>query len=298
MAGIACSACGKDGAKMQCSKCRKAVYCSRECQRREWPMHKLACEEAQGKEAVRREQSAQGEAALHLFDQLVKEKFMQRMKVLIDISRSQGLGVNIHIENLMFWPSSIRKHRSFMMSMYMKMRSTLTGKYCEVRQGQLRCTPLWPTQFPSNVILRSHILQHVCGPQDDVEFKTYQELVFFGIYNQLVQIQKHARTDACSAENGVKDIILSSTLSSDEHKLARHIKFLRGHVKLASSLEDALSDTLAVEVQKVASSAFMDDSLSFERILLCTLLVDLFVKGSLRPRAVSTKRFRCSPLQA
>ncbi|KAF2660957.1 hypothetical protein K491DRAFT_687773 [Lophiostoma macrostomum CBS 122681] len=43
-----CRACGKDEKDdgsdlLQCSRCKKAKYCSRECQKRDWKMHKATC---------------------------------------------------------------------------------------------------------------------------------------------------------------------------------------------------------------------------------------------------------------
>ena len=50
----ACSACGKSkgkgegegGALLQCSRCKDACYCSVECQRADWKVHKKGCKEA------------------------------------------------------------------------------------------------------------------------------------------------------------------------------------------------------------------------------------------------------------
>lgn len=39
----ACAKCRRRGASMLCSRCRKVVYCSKECQRQHWKRHKLAC---------------------------------------------------------------------------------------------------------------------------------------------------------------------------------------------------------------------------------------------------------------
>jgi hypothetical protein len=38
-----CWMCGKGGKLRMCNKCREARYCSRECQARDWKLHKEAC---------------------------------------------------------------------------------------------------------------------------------------------------------------------------------------------------------------------------------------------------------------
>ncbi|CAN0472242.1 unnamed protein product, partial [Ectocarpus sp. 8 AP-2014] len=38
-----CAKCGKGGNSLQCSRCRKVAYCSKECQRRDWKSHKPSC---------------------------------------------------------------------------------------------------------------------------------------------------------------------------------------------------------------------------------------------------------------
>lgn len=38
-----CSMCGKEGAAMRCSRCKRARYYSKECQRLDWKSHKPAC---------------------------------------------------------------------------------------------------------------------------------------------------------------------------------------------------------------------------------------------------------------
>ena len=41
---LTCDGCGKHGTSLkQCSACRIARFCLRECQRRVWPEHKAAC---------------------------------------------------------------------------------------------------------------------------------------------------------------------------------------------------------------------------------------------------------------
>lgn len=39
-----CGKCGKEGkALKQCARCRKVAYCSKECQRLDWKVHRNAC---------------------------------------------------------------------------------------------------------------------------------------------------------------------------------------------------------------------------------------------------------------
>ncbi len=38
-----CAECGKGGKTLQCTRCRKVRYCSRECQKSHWKTHKPAC---------------------------------------------------------------------------------------------------------------------------------------------------------------------------------------------------------------------------------------------------------------
>lgn len=38
-----CSECGAHGCNMKCARCRFASYCSVECQRKNWPIHKVVC---------------------------------------------------------------------------------------------------------------------------------------------------------------------------------------------------------------------------------------------------------------
>ena len=40
--GFKCQFCGKEGA-LRCSKCKRVYYCSKQCQVRDWPMHKSVC---------------------------------------------------------------------------------------------------------------------------------------------------------------------------------------------------------------------------------------------------------------
>ena len=43
---IRCSSCNtKVGTLKFCAKCRRIQYCSRDCQRKAWPTHKLVCKE-------------------------------------------------------------------------------------------------------------------------------------------------------------------------------------------------------------------------------------------------------------
>ena len=37
-----CQYCKKDGT-LRCSKCKRVFYCSKECQLRDWPIHKSVC---------------------------------------------------------------------------------------------------------------------------------------------------------------------------------------------------------------------------------------------------------------
>ena len=43
---VKCQDCGKDGAK-KCGACGEVYYCSRECQKRDWKRHKIACQRIQ-----------------------------------------------------------------------------------------------------------------------------------------------------------------------------------------------------------------------------------------------------------
>lgn len=38
-----CAKCGKGGKTLQCTRCRKVSYCSKECQKSHWKVHKSAC---------------------------------------------------------------------------------------------------------------------------------------------------------------------------------------------------------------------------------------------------------------
>ncbi|CAM9816964.1 unnamed protein product [Sphacelaria rigidula] len=38
-----CLKCRKKAANLRCSRCRKAKYCCKECQRADWKSHKPAC---------------------------------------------------------------------------------------------------------------------------------------------------------------------------------------------------------------------------------------------------------------
>jgi len=44
--GHRCCACGKRGETQRCSRCRSAVYCSRECQKSDWGVHRKTCRSA------------------------------------------------------------------------------------------------------------------------------------------------------------------------------------------------------------------------------------------------------------
>ena len=44
-----CRNCGKEGAKLRCSKCKKVVYCNRACQSADWSSHKRSCQGAEKK---------------------------------------------------------------------------------------------------------------------------------------------------------------------------------------------------------------------------------------------------------
>ena len=41
-----CIVCGKDATTV-CSVCKRACYCSRSCQKRDWDQHKLVCNKLQ-----------------------------------------------------------------------------------------------------------------------------------------------------------------------------------------------------------------------------------------------------------
>lgn len=38
-----CAACGKEDANSRCSVCKKSYYCGGECQKKDWPKHKVSC---------------------------------------------------------------------------------------------------------------------------------------------------------------------------------------------------------------------------------------------------------------
>jgi serine/threonine protein kinase len=38
-----CANCGKEGAKKRCGKCQKIYYCHQECQKEDWPEHRVSC---------------------------------------------------------------------------------------------------------------------------------------------------------------------------------------------------------------------------------------------------------------
>lgn len=40
---MACPICGTPAVLQKCGKCKSAKYCSRECQRKDWPNHKKIC---------------------------------------------------------------------------------------------------------------------------------------------------------------------------------------------------------------------------------------------------------------
>lgn len=39
----ACKTCGKLSKTSKCSQCKSVAYCSKECQKLDWPVHKAAC---------------------------------------------------------------------------------------------------------------------------------------------------------------------------------------------------------------------------------------------------------------
>ena len=41
--GGACAQCAAAGATKRCGECRGEAYCSAQCQRQHWPVHKAAC---------------------------------------------------------------------------------------------------------------------------------------------------------------------------------------------------------------------------------------------------------------
>ena len=47
MTKYSCASCGKaDDCVLRCSRCKLAPYCSRHCQKAEWPRHKTVCQAA------------------------------------------------------------------------------------------------------------------------------------------------------------------------------------------------------------------------------------------------------------
>lgn len=39
----ACCSCAKPDSGLACSRCKKAIYCGPDCQKKDWPTHKLTC---------------------------------------------------------------------------------------------------------------------------------------------------------------------------------------------------------------------------------------------------------------
>lgn len=54
-----CNFCGKKEPHMPtCSRCRTMLYCSKECQKKDWPSHKLTCNKEQSTEATNTKRAA------------------------------------------------------------------------------------------------------------------------------------------------------------------------------------------------------------------------------------------------
>ena len=49
---MSCFVCKKEGAK-HCSRCRLIYYCGVECQKKDWPLHKLKCKPREPELSVR-----------------------------------------------------------------------------------------------------------------------------------------------------------------------------------------------------------------------------------------------------
>ena len=41
---FACKECSKIGRLFKCSRCKDVYYCSKECQKKDWKLHKIICE--------------------------------------------------------------------------------------------------------------------------------------------------------------------------------------------------------------------------------------------------------------
>ena len=49
MSSIPCKVCQKfDSASKKCAKCKSEFYCSKDCQKTDWPFHKQFCNELAG----------------------------------------------------------------------------------------------------------------------------------------------------------------------------------------------------------------------------------------------------------
>jgi hypothetical protein len=41
---LVCAQCGREGTFGKCARCNRKAYCSHECQRKDWPKHKMECQ--------------------------------------------------------------------------------------------------------------------------------------------------------------------------------------------------------------------------------------------------------------
>ena len=94
---LICSVCGEKSS-LRCSNCLGALYCSVECQKKDWKTHKVICKKAQ---EVKKSYEALGYRTVEEIDALLEEE--RRLAELgnaeaqynLGLSYSNGLGVSV-----------------------------------------------------------------------------------------------------------------------------------------------------------------------------------------------------------